>query len=56
MDRKPELKRLLSEVYVGSILNAACQHYKKQHLAKQQIMPSANFCKQNHMNTRLFEE
>ena len=27
---------------------------EKQYLPKQQIMPSAKCCKQNHMNTRLF--
>ena len=28
---------------------------EKQYLSKQQIMPSAKCCKQNHMNTRLFD-
>ena len=28
---------------------------EKQYLPKQQIMPSAKCCKQNHMNTRLFD-
>ena len=31
------------------------KHYKKNYLTKQQIMPSAECCKQNHMNTRLFD-
>ena len=59
MERKTELKRNALKTVSLSLLklNAACQHvhYKKNYLTKQQIMPSAECCKQNHMNTRLFD-
>ena len=51
MDRNTELKRLL----LNAVKRGVSTLQEKQYLPKQQIMPSAKCCKQNHMNTRLFD-